>query len=94
VSILIRFLEDVFAQINCRFPVPNEIFIIYPTLIYVINISTRTEHARATRIASQMDYNQINSTIDPLVKAKLLKRLNLFPKIQLLMEMNMIFKIT
>jgi hypothetical protein len=34
---------------------------------------TKSEHARANRIASQMDYNQIPLTIDPLVKAKLLK---------------------
>jgi hypothetical protein len=40
----------------------------------ILAISTKSEHARANRIASQMDYNQINSTIDPLVKAKLLKR--------------------
>jgi hypothetical protein len=40
----------------------------------ILAISTKSEHARANRIASQMDYNQIPSTIDPLVKAKLLKR--------------------
>jgi hypothetical protein len=40
----------------------------------ILAISTKSEHARANRIASQMDYNQISSTIDPLVKAKLLKR--------------------
>ncbi len=40
----------------------------------IIAISTKGEHARANRIASQMDYNQINSTIDPLIKAKLLER--------------------
>jgi hypothetical protein len=33
----------------------------------ILAISTKSEHARANRIASQMD-------IDPLVKAKLLKR--------------------
>jgi hypothetical protein len=40
----------------------------------ILAISTKSEHARANRIASQMDYNQIPSTIDHLVKAKLLKR--------------------
>ncbi len=40
----------------------------------ILAISTKSEHARANRIASQMDYNHIPSTIDPLVKAKLLKR--------------------
>ena len=35
---------------------------------------TPSEHARANRIASQMDSSQIHSTTDPLVKAKLLKR--------------------
>jgi hypothetical protein len=40
----------------------------------ILAISTKSEHARANRIASQMDYDQIPSTIDPLVKAKLLKR--------------------
>jgi hypothetical protein len=40
----------------------------------ILLISTTSEHARASRIASQMDYNHISSTIDPLVKAKLLKR--------------------
>lgn len=40
----------------------------------ILAISTRSEHARANRIASQMNYDQIPSTIDPLVKAKLLKR--------------------
>jgi hypothetical protein len=40
----------------------------------ILSISTTSEHARANRIASQMDYNQIPSTIDPLVKAKLLHR--------------------
>ncbi len=40
----------------------------------ILAISTKSEHARANRIASQMDYNQIPSTIDSLVKAKLLKR--------------------
>ncbi len=41
---------------------------------HTLAISTRSEHARATRIASQMNYNQITSSVDPLVKAKLLKR--------------------
>jgi hypothetical protein len=40
----------------------------------ILAILTKSEHARAARIASQMDYNQISSTIDPLVKAKLLER--------------------
>jgi hypothetical protein len=40
----------------------------------ILAISTTNEHARANRIASQMDYNQINSTIDPIVKVKLLNR--------------------
>jgi hypothetical protein len=40
----------------------------------ILALSTKSKHARANRIASQMDYNQIPSTIDPLVKAKLLKR--------------------
>jgi hypothetical protein len=40
----------------------------------VLTISTKSEHARANRIASQMDPSQINSTMDPLVKAKLPKR--------------------
>ena len=40
----------------------------------VLAISTASEHARTNRIASQMDYSQINTTIDLLVKAKLLRR--------------------
>jgi predicted transcriptional regulator len=40
----------------------------------ILAISTTSKHARANRIASQMDYNKINSMIDLLVKAKLLKR--------------------
>ena len=40
----------------------------------IISMYTQSEHARANRIASQMDSSQINSTTDPLVKAKLLKR--------------------
>ena len=40
----------------------------------IIALYTQSEHARANRIASQMDSSQINSTTDPLVKAKLLKR--------------------
>ena len=40
----------------------------------IIAMYTQSEHARANRIASQMDSRQINSTTDPLVKAKLLKR--------------------
>ncbi len=40
----------------------------------IFAISTKSEHARANRIVSQMDYSQINSTTDPLAKAKLLKR--------------------
>jgi hypothetical protein len=35
---------------------------------------TISEHARATRIASQIDYNTASVSSDPLVKAKLLKR--------------------
>jgi hypothetical protein len=35
---------------------------------------TPSEHARADRIASQMDYNLPNSSADPLVQSKLLKR--------------------
>ena len=40
----------------------------------VLAISTASEHARANRIASQMDYNEVKTTTDPLVKAKLLRR--------------------
>ena len=40
----------------------------------LLALTTRSEHARATRIASQMDPSQIDYTIDPLVKLKLLKR--------------------
>ena len=40
----------------------------------IITMHTQSEHARANLIASQMDSSQINSTTDPLVKAKLLKR--------------------
>ena len=40
----------------------------------ILAISTASEHTRANRIASQMDYNQIPSMIDPLVKVKLPKR--------------------
>jgi hypothetical protein len=36
--------------------------------------ATASEHARAKRVASQMDYNQINSSVDTLVRSKLLKR--------------------
>lgn len=32
------------------------------------------QHAQANRTASQLDFSQINSTADPLVKAKLVKR--------------------
>lgn len=39
-----------------------------------LTISTASEHARANRIASQMDYDQIPSAIDPLVKVKLLRK--------------------
>ena len=42
----------------------------------VLALATPGEHARANRIASQMDSSQIHNTIDPLVKAKLLKRQN------------------
>jgi len=42
--------------------------------LQILALSTKSEHARANRIASQMDYNQIPSNIDPLVKTKLLKR--------------------
>ena len=35
---------------------------------------TQSEHVRANRIASQMDFSQINPTTDPLVKEKLIKR--------------------
>jgi hypothetical protein len=42
--------------------------------LQILALSTKSEHARANRISSQMDYNRIPSTIDPLVKAKLLKR--------------------
>ena len=40
----------------------------------ILATSTTNEHARANRIASQMDYNNISPSVDPLVKAKLLKR--------------------
>lgn len=40
----------------------------------ILMISTASAHARANRIGSQMDYNQIPSTIDPLVKVKLLRK--------------------
>ena len=40
----------------------------------ILTIHTKSEHARANRIASQMDPSQINSTADPLIKAKLSKR--------------------
>jgi hypothetical protein len=40
----------------------------------ILAICTKAEHARANRIASQMDPSQINLTVDPLIKAKLLKR--------------------
>ena len=36
--------------------------------------TTKSEHARANRIVSQLDPNQINVTTDPLVKVKLLGR--------------------
>ena len=42
----------------------------------ILAITTASEHARASRIASQMDYNQTSSTIRPLVKIKLAKRQN------------------
>ena len=35
---------------------------------------TQSEHARAERIASQLDYNNINLSTDPLVQSKLLTR--------------------
>ncbi len=37
---------------------------------------TISEHARASRIASQLDYKKVYPNIDPLVKSKLLKRQN------------------
>ena len=40
----------------------------------ILALTTKSEHARASRIASQMQLSQIDSTTDPLVKAKLLKR--------------------
>ena len=40
----------------------------------LLAFTTKSQHARATRIFSQMDTSQIHSTIDPLVKMKLLKR--------------------
>ena len=40
----------------------------------VLAISTASEHAPANRIASQIDYNQVNTAIDSLVKAKLPRR--------------------
>lgn len=35
---------------------------------------TTSEHARASRISSQMDDNDIHSALDPLVQSKLLTR--------------------
>jgi hypothetical protein len=40
----------------------------------ILPLTTRSEHARANRIASQLDPTQIDSTTDPLIKAKLLRR--------------------
>ena len=42
---------------------------------HILALTTRSEHARANRIASQMDPSQIDFTTDALVNAKLLKRL-------------------
>ncbi|CAF3419943.1 unnamed protein product [Rotaria sp. Silwood2] len=39
----------------------------------LLALPTPSEHARASRIASQMDYNNPPSTSDPLVQSKLLK---------------------
>ena len=40
----------------------------------ILPLTTRSEHARVNRIASQLDPTQIDSTTDPLIKAKLLRR--------------------
>ena len=40
----------------------------------ILPLTTRSEHTRANRIASQLDPTQIDSTTDPLIKAKLLRR--------------------
>ena len=40
----------------------------------ILTISTKSEHARADRIASQMNSIQMDSQTDPLVTAKLLRR--------------------
>ncbi|CAF4159151.1 unnamed protein product, partial [Rotaria sordida] len=40
----------------------------------LLDKATFNEHRRVARIAKTMDYNNIPSNIDPLIKAKLLKR--------------------
>jgi hypothetical protein len=40
----------------------------------ILEQPTQSEHARAERIATQLDYNNINVITDPLVISKLLKR--------------------
>ena len=53
-------------------PLENEYFFFRRQFLA---LTTKSEHARANRIASQLDPSQIDSTTDPLVKVKLLKRL-------------------
>lgn len=75
-------LTDIFNDFSLKIRLPSTSILStihdenehYYLVRQMLAISTKNEHPRANRLASQRDHNQISSTVDPLVKTRLLKK--------------------